>query len=300
MALAQAYTADALPQKSKSVQKDYSRYIQYWISQFGNKNLCEITPGQIKRCRDKLSKEVITRSGNGKGRVRSPATCNRYVMCLSSMFSFAKQETAPGSDNEWMSTSEANPCSSVKMLKEPDGRVRFLSKDELKRYLDACEKISPPLHTASMIALTTGGRRMEVWDLKRADIKLGDKPMVTFRETKNGEVRSVKLVAEAVELFQKLPRRLDTLQVFPGKENPHQNYDFRYPFQKALEMAQISDFSWHDLRHKAASYLKMTGVDDRTIMEIMGWKSWSMLKRYTHLTVEHIGDAQDRLSQVYG
>ncbi len=78
---------------------------------------------------------------------------------------------------------------------------------------------------------------MEVWDLKRADIKLGDKPMVTFRETKNGEVRSVKLVAEAVELFQKLPRRLDTLQVFPGKENLHQNYDFRYPFQKALEMA---------------------------------------------------------------
>ena len=40
---------------------------------------------------------------------------------------------------------------------------------------------------------------MEVWDLKQAD-KLGDKPMVTFRETKNGEVRSVKLVAEAVEL----------------------------------------------------------------------------------------------------
>ena len=38
-------------------------------------------------------------------------------------------------------------------------------------------------------------------------------------------------------------------------------------------MAQISDFSWHDLRHTAASYLKMTGVDDRTIMEIMGWKS---------------------------
>ena len=65
-------------------------------------------------------------------------------------------------------------------------------------------------------------------------------------------------------------------------------------------MAGIEDFSWHDLRHKAASYLKMTSVDDRTIMEIMGWKSWSMLKRYTHLTVEHIGAAQDRLSQVYG
>ena len=85
----------------------------------------------------------------------------------------------------------------------------------MNRYLDAWVKISPALHTASMIALTTGGRRMEVWDLKRADIKLGDKPMVTFRETKNGEVRSVKLVAEAWSFSKKITQKVDTPAGFP-------------------------------------------------------------------------------------
>ena len=95
-------------------------------------------------------------------------------MCLSSVFTFAKQETPPGSDEEWMDTTEANPCSSVKKLKEPKGRVRFLSKYECKRYLEACKK-NPALHTTSMIALTTGGRKMEVWDLKKRDIDLKKK-----------------------------------------------------------------------------------------------------------------------------
>ena len=223
-------------------------------------------------------------------------------MALSSVFSFAKQENAPNSKYGWLGTSEANPCSDVKMLKEPEGRTRFLSEDERVRYLDACKKISPTLYTASMIALTTGGRKMEVWDLKRADVHIakeeGERSFVTFRETKTGPVRSVTLIKPALEVFEKLPLRLDTLQIFPGVKNPHQPYDFRYPFEKALKMAGIEDFSWHDLRHTCASYLKMRGVDDRTIMEIMGWKSYSMLKRYTHLTVEHISDAQGRLKEM--
>ena len=105
------------------------------------------------------------------------------------------------------------------MLKEPEGRTRYLSEDERVRYLDACKKISPTLHTASMIALTTGGRKMEVWDLKRADVHIakeeGERSFVTFRETKTGPVRSVTLIEPALEVFKKLPLRLDTHQIFP-------------------------------------------------------------------------------------
>ena len=118
---------------------------------------------------------------------------------------------------------------------------------------------------------------MEVWDLKRRDFDL-KKRMITFRETKTGKVRSVDLVDEVYELLKNLPKRMDTLQVFPSKKNPQQAFDFRDPFRKALIDAGIEDFHWYDLRHTAASYLKMGGVDDRIIMDIMGWKSWSMLK----------------------
>ena len=90
---------------------------------------------------------------------------------------------------------------------------------------------------------------------------------------------------------------MDTQQIFPGTKNIHQAFDFRAGFEKALSDAGITDFHWHDLRHTSASYMKMNGIDDRTIMEIMGWKTVAMLKRYTHLSIEHIGDAQDRLAK---
>ena len=134
---------------------------------------------------------------------------------------------------------------------------------------------------------------MEVWDLRKSEINYKDH-LITFRETKTGVIRSVVMVDEAEELLKGLPKRADTMQVFPSKKNKDKHYDFRYPFHKALKAAGITDFHWHDLRHTSASYLKMSGVDDRTIMEIMGWKTAAMLKRYTHLSVDHINGAQEK------
>ena len=95
---------------------------------------------------------------------------------------------------------------------------------------------------------------MEIWDLKRTDLDFKEK-MITFRETKTGVIRSVKMVDEAYELLSKYPKRIDTLQIFPGTKNIHQAFDFRAGFEKALSDAGISDFSFHDLRHTCASYL---------------------------------------------
>ena len=98
-----------------------------------------------------------------------------------------------------------------------------------------------------MIALTTCERKMEVWDQKRAEVHIakeeGERSFVTFRETKTGPVRSVTLIGSDFEVFKKIPLRLDTLKIYPVVKNPHQSYDFRYPFEKALKMAGIEDFS---------------------------------------------------------
>jgi integrase len=46
-------------------------------------------------------------------------------------------------------------------------------------------------------------------------------------------------------------------------------------------------FHFHDLRHTFASHQKMAGVDDYTLMEIMGHSDFTMMRRYAHLTPEH-------------
>ena len=112
----------------------------------------------------------------------------------------------------------------------------------------------------------------------------------------------MKLVAGAAELLTELASKEDwmkSLLVFPSPKNQFNSYDFSVPFEKTLKLAGIEDFHWHDLRHCVASFLVMSGVPDQTIMKIMGWKSKAMLERYTHLTVDHVGDAQELMAEKY-
>jgi site-specific recombinase XerD len=69
----------------------------------------------------------------------------------------------------------------------------------------------------------------------------------------------------------------------------------------ALKASQIEDFRWHDLRHCAASYLVMAGVDMRTVAEILGHKTMQMTQRYTHLSPEHLKDAVAKMNhKIFG
>ena len=64
--------------------------------------------------------------------------------------------------------------------------------------------------------------------------------------------------------------------------------DIRAAWEAAKEKAGIAaGFRFHDLRHTFASHQKMAGVDDFTLMELMGHSDFSMMKRYAHLTPEH-------------
>ena len=49
----------------------------------------------------------------------------------------------------------------------------------------------------------------------------------------------------------------------------------------------LNGFSLYGLRHSAASYLIMNGVDIRTVAEIMGHRNISQTMRYTHFIDSH-------------
>jgi site-specific recombinase XerD len=61
-------------------------------------------------------------------------------------------------------------------------------------------------------------------------------------------------------------------------------------------VAKIGDMHWHDLRHSFASRLVMSGVDLRTVQELMGHKTIAMTVRYSHLACTHLQEAVERLS----
>jgi site-specific recombinase XerD len=77
--------------------------------------------------------------------------------------------------------------------------------------------------------------------------------------------------------------------------------DIRTPFETALIKAEIKDFRWHDLRHSCASYLAMNGATLAEIAGVLGHKTLSMVKRYSHISDAHTAGVVERMNnKIFG
>lgn len=72
------------------------------------------------------------------------------------------------------------------------------------------------------------------------------------------------------------------------------NSDYR-EWKAILELAGVSESRLHDARHTAATVLLLLGVPERIAMQIMGWSSSSMTKRYQHVTAAMRAEVADKL-----
>lgn len=294
--LIERYMRDVLPGKAPSTRANQEAQLRWWRDQLGALALADVTPALLAEHRDRLAAAPVAspvRRGAAKAepavrRTQSPANVVRYMAALSHAFTVAVKEWG------WV---DDNPFRKVTKPREPRGRVRFLSDDERGRLLAACKaSANPDLHPAVVLALSTGGRHMEIMGLRwpLVDLKRG---VLRLEQTKNGERRSLPLAGLALELMQARAkvRRLDTDLVFPGS-NPAKPLDLRAPWLAALKVAGIEDFRWHDLRHSAASYLAMNGATLAEIAEVLGHKTLAMVKRYAHLSTDHTAGVVARMN----
>lgn len=271
------YTREILPNKSDktsnvSAQK---QQLEWWKNQLGAYALAEITPARIGEQRDMLASGETVRN-----KQRSPATVNRYMAILSHAFSVAVNEWG------WLDDS---PMRKVRKMREPKGRIRFLSDEERQRLLSECQKSthSPYLYLVVVIALSTGARYGEIISLRWKDVDLS-RGLLVLHETKNNERRVLPLAGHALEVMKSHAkiRRIDSPFVFPNLKGDQPSH-IRTAFENALKRAEITDFRFHDLRHSAASYLAMGGASLAEIAEVLGHKTLQMVKRYAHLSEAH-------------
>jgi hypothetical protein len=66
----------------------------------------------------------------------------------------------------------------------------------------------------------------------------------------------------------------------------------------ACREAEIENLHFHDLRHTAASYMVMSGVDLPTVKEILGHIEINMTMRYSHLAPAHKAKAVKQLGDM--
>ena len=70
----------------------------------------------------------------------------------------------------------------------------------------------------------------------------------------------------------------------------------QYEWKALLEEAGVREARLHDARHTAATVLLLLGVQERAVMDMMGWSNSAMVKRYAHVTARLRRDIADRLN----
>jgi integrase len=136
-----------------------------------------------------------------------------------------------------------------------------------------------------VLALATGARRGELLGLRWRDVDL-ERGTILLDDTKNGESRSLPLTGYALEVMCQYAQRSRSDWVFPSQCGT-KPADIRRGWENAVERAGLEDFTFHSLRHTAASYLAMNGASLAEIAEVLGHKSLQVTKRYAHLSQDH-------------
>src|SRR2546428_537797 len=95
-----------------------------------------------------------------------------------------------------------NPAKPVKLLKEPPGRLRYLTPEELTRLLEAC---APHLRPIALMAVHTGMRRRQILSLRWSDVDLRTRT-ITLTKTKNNEPRILPINAQLADVLRRIPR----------------------------------------------------------------------------------------------
>ncbi len=253
------------------------------LRSFSGLNLKEITPARVAAFRDMRLKSV------------GPSTIQKDLALLSHLYTIAKTEWA---------LEVNNPVAGVRKPAMPPGRLRLLTKDEARNLLEICKNSrNQKLYHFVQLLLHTGMRPSEGAGLKWGQVDI-DARIVDLTITKT-KPRRVPLTIKAIEiLLDIMPKECSKgeLVFLPDKISEtvqrRPNLFFRRAFDNAVKKAKLDDFHMHDLRHTAASYLLMGGVDLRTLADILGHSTMQMVQRYTHLLDDHKLKAIDQIERL--
>ena len=220
-----------------------------------------------------LSWDRIQAVVEGQKGDRKPATRNRYYQLVRSILRRAMREW------QWI-----DKVPVVRLHREPEGRVRYLSPQEIDTLL---RNLPEHLRAMTRFAFATGLRRGNVLRLRWKQIDLGRRVMhVKASEVKNRKTLGIPLNETAIAIIREQIGKHDEF-VFVYQDKPLAA-TVNTAWRNALKKSGIEDFHFHDTRHTWASLLIQNGVPKGMIKELGGWKSEKMVERYAHLAPEHL------------
>jgi len=223
----------------------------------------------------KLSTEDLIDWRDNRLKQVSKGTVLREMNLLGSVLEHARKEW------RWI---RENPIKDVTKPRQPKGRKRRVSQDEIDRlitasgYTGAHESMLHITVAAFLFAIETGMRSGEILALEWSDV---DERKVTLRQTKNGDSREVPLSPKARLLLAAL-RCFD--KPFPVRTGTRDAL-----FRKLVVKAGIPNLHFHDSRSEAIFRLSKK-LDVLELARVIGHQDINSLRHYYNTTADELAD----------
>jgi len=244
--------------------------LKYLLLEFGHLPLPAVTPKAIEAfLAGKMDKDGI-----------SPATANRYLAILKTMFKMAMR---------W-GYLPYSPADQVKLQREQSRIPQGLHEDELDRLLDHMSGYPRQL---AAFAADTGLRRSEFERLQWSDIDM-ERRQITVRETKNREERIIPMSERVFDILQQRQEE-NTGKVI--STNVWTKRSIRKALELAGKRARLGHIHYHMLRHTFATRMMDGGASKDDVQYLMGHKTPVMTQRYDHARPERYRRAIEALER---
>jgi integrase len=245
-----------------------------FVAALGDIPLDDVSPFHVERFkRDRLAGGAAA------------ATVNRDLAVLSHFYGLAASWG-------WALETVARAVRAVPHLKEPPGRVRYLSDEEEKRIL---VELPTQVRNIVVCALLSGMRQAEVVLLRKDAVDLRAR-VITLTRTKSNKVRRVYINDPLAALLDAAMKASRGAHVFTNtRGEPYTTDGVRTMFRRAVEKAKVDNFRFHDLRHTTATRLRQHGVGIDAIAEVLGHTTLAMARRYAHLGADTLRSAMANL-----
>jgi integrase len=189
-----------------------------------------------------------------------------------------------------------NPAKGIERNPEHK-RERYLSGEELARLTAAlAEHRDQQAANIIRVLLLTGARRVEVFNMRWADLELETGVWVKpSAHTKQKKAHRVPLSAPARQLLASIPQTSE--YVFPGRYSGRR-IEIHGSWREMCVAAKLEGVRVHDLRHSYASILASAGLSLPIIGALLGHTQAQTTQRYAHLFDDVLRAATERVGTV--
>lgn len=253
----------------RSHRSDASRFQTHILPAFSSRELSKITTLELQRFHNENKAKVAI------------ATSNRIFELVRHSLVLAERWSLipPGS----------NPAKDIKLWRENNRRERYLSRDELVRFMKSLEaERSRSAADLFRFLLATAARREEAAKMQWDHVSL-ERQQWHLPLGKSGKGRVIILNEMAMEILNNRPRLPENPYVFHGTRPSQSIGNPTRAWRRVLKRAHIDwrSLRIHDLRHTHAAYLtEVANLPE--IAGLLGHLSISSTQRYSHLNDDRL------------